>query len=116
STGLHDPNWELRSFEIGYWLRANAVGHGYMTETVRVLVDFAFGQLQARRIEINCDTHNERSRNVAERAGFILEGRLRNAMLTPQGEPGDWLVYSLIPEDWERMRAGPIGGCGPMTA
>ena len=25
-TGLHDPDWHLRAFEIGYWLRVTAVG------------------------------------------------------------------------------------------
>jgi RimJ/RimL family protein N-acetyltransferase len=109
ATGLHEPNWTLRSFEIGYWLRTSSVGQGFMTESVRVLVEFAFDHLQARRVEINCDVRNEPSRNVAERAGLVLEGRLRNAMLTPQGEPGDWLVFSLIPEDWERLRAGSHG-------
>jgi RimJ/RimL family protein N-acetyltransferase len=107
STGLHEPDWRLRSFEIGYWLRESAVGHGYMTESVLLLVDFAFAQLDARRVQIFCDTRNEPSRRVAERAGFVLEGRLRNARLGQDGEPVDWFVLSLIPEDRAGTPASP---------
>jgi RimJ/RimL family protein N-acetyltransferase len=103
-TGIH-ADWPLRSFAIGYWLRVSAIGHGYVAETVRLLVDFAFAQLQARRLEITCDPRNDRSRHVAERAGFIREGRLRNVMLGTDGEPRDSLVFSLLPEDWEQLRA-----------
>ena len=46
-TGLHDPDWELRAFEIGYWLRVSALGHGYATESTRLLADFALAPLQA---------------------------------------------------------------------
>src|SRR6266699_5876275 len=31
-SGLHPHNWETRYFEICYWLRASAAGHGYITE------------------------------------------------------------------------------------
>jgi RimJ/RimL family protein N-acetyltransferase len=101
-TGLHEPDWELRSFEIGYWLRATATGQGYATEAVSLLVDLAFAHLDARRIEIRCDTRNDASRRVAERAGFVLEGTLRNAALASDGRPADWLVFSRVPDDLDR--------------
>jgi RimJ/RimL family protein N-acetyltransferase len=101
-TGLHEPDWELRSFEIGYWLRATATGQGYATEAVSLLVDLAFAHLDARRVEIRCDTRNDASRRVAERAGFVLEGTLRNAALASDGRPADWLVFSLVPDDLDR--------------
>ncbi|MCC6945512.1 MAG: GNAT family N-acetyltransferase [Thermomicrobiales bacterium] len=99
ATGLHQPNWSLRSFEIGYWLRSSAVGQGYVTEAVSVLVRMAFNDLQARRVEIRCDPANERSRRVPERLGFVLEGRLRSAALTPDGIPRDTLVFSIVAGD-----------------
>jgi ribosomal-protein-serine acetyltransferase len=104
-TGLHEPDWELRRFEVGYWVRASATGHGFTTEAVALLRDFAFSQLGARRLELSCDVRNAPSRRVAERNGFILEGTLRNAFLDTAGQPADWLVFSLVPEDWERLRS-----------
>ena len=103
---LHDPDWDLRAFGIGYWLRASAVGQGYATEAVSLLVDLALGPLAARRVELRCDARNEPSRRVAERVGFVLEGRLRNAFLDPGGQPADELVFALTPDD---ARLRPIG-------
>src|SRR4051812_28582373 len=71
-TALHHPDWELRAFEIGYWLRVTAVGHGYATESTRLLADFALSGRRARRVAPRCDARNAASRRVAERAGFIL--------------------------------------------
>lgn len=98
-TGFHEPDWDGRMFEIGYWLRPSALGQGYVTEAVRLLVGLAFGQFDARRVELRCDASNERSRRVAERCGFVFEGRLRNCSRTPNGLPRDDLVFSLIPGD-----------------
>ena len=103
--GLHRFSWQVRAFEIGYWLRRSAEGHGYASETVRLLTRLAFEDLEARRVEISCDPRNERSRRVAERLGFVLEGRLRSIMLDTAGQPRDQLVFSLIPDDYARVKA-----------
>jgi RimJ/RimL family protein N-acetyltransferase len=105
-SGLHDPDWQLRAFEIGYWLRATAVGYGYATEATRLLVEFALSRLQARRVTLRCDAHNNASRRVAERAGFTLEGRLRNVRLASDGSISDELIYAVVPEDPELRKLG----------
>jgi RimJ/RimL family protein N-acetyltransferase len=102
--GLLEPDWELRAFEIGYWLRVTAVGQGYATESTKLLADFAMSHLRARRVLLHCDARNDASRRVAERAGFILEGRLRNASLAPDGTVSDDLVYAMVPGDAEQRK------------
>jgi ribosomal-protein-serine acetyltransferase len=97
--GLHVRSWEIGFFEIGYWLRASAEGHGYMREAVALLVRFAARDLLASRLEIRCDARNKRSAGVAESLGFTREGLLRNNLLTPTGEMRDTLVFGLIPGD-----------------
>jgi RimJ/RimL family protein N-acetyltransferase len=58
--------------EIGYWLAADATGHGLMTRVVSALVGTA-GRLDGvRRLEIKCDETNTRSAAVALRLGFVL--------------------------------------------
>lgn len=101
-TGLHEPDWELRSFEIGYWIRRSAEGSGYVSEAVRLLIELAFGCLQARRVQLTCDADNHASRRVAEHAGFVLEGTPRNAAVGREGEAMDWLMFSLVPADLDR--------------
>lgn len=78
SSGLHQINWAIPKFEIGYWLDQSMEGKGYMTEAVAAITSFAFQELGARRIEIRCDEENSKSRSVAERVGYELEGVLRN--------------------------------------
>lgn len=100
-TGLHPHNWEIGFFEIGYWIRLSAQGHGYIAEAVRRLTEYAFDILTANRIEIRCDELNVRSAAIPKRLGFVLEGRLRNDMTTSDGRLRTTLVFSLIPDDRE---------------
>jgi len=95
-TGLHRIDWALRKFEIGYWIRPEAAGQGLVTEAVRLLAVLAFGPLDARRVEIRCDPRNHRSRAVAERCGFELEGVLRNDSVGVDGRPRHTCVYARI--------------------
>jgi RimJ/RimL family protein N-acetyltransferase len=75
---LQDCDWEIPCFEIGYWLHTRYTGHGYMTEAIRELTEFAHSWLGARRLEIRCDTRNVKSKKVAERAGYALESTICN--------------------------------------
>jgi RimJ/RimL family protein N-acetyltransferase len=102
--GLHIRDWAIGYFEIGYWLRASAEGHGYLTEAARLLIPFAARGLRANRLEIRCDAPNVRSAAVAERLGFTREAELRNNLRAPDGSPRTTLVYGLIPADpaWPR--------------
>ena len=95
-TGLHRIDWAVRKFEVGYWIRPEAAGQGHVSEAVRLLTVLAFGPLDARRVEIRCDTRNTRSRAVAERCGFALEGVLRCDSLGVDGRPRDTGVYAQV--------------------
>lgn len=85
-TGLHRINWEVPKFEIGYWLDTKYSGQGFMTEAVEGLTHFAFTELQAKRLEIRCDSLNVKSRAIPERLGYELEGVLKNDDVGPGGE------------------------------
>lgn len=78
SSGLHNPNWEIPKFEIGYWIDTRFSGQGYMTEAVNGITEFAIHELKARRVEIRCDTLNVKSKAIPERLGYSLEGTLKN--------------------------------------
>lgn len=62
--------------EIGYWLSNDAVGNGYMTEAVQALEIHCFAA-GINRLIIRNDTQNMRSANVALRAGYHLDGVMR---------------------------------------
>lgn len=104
--GLHPRNWQVPSFEIGYWIAKQAEGRGYVTDAVKLLTRFAFERVRAQRVMIRCDTRNVRSKAVPERLGYTLEGTMRRDFVDGDGVPRDSLVYSLIPEEYERLSAG----------
>jgi RimJ/RimL family protein N-acetyltransferase len=108
-SGLHRIDWDLRSFEIGYWLRRSAEGRGYMTEAVQLLTRWAFDDLAASRVFIRMDVRNARSRAVAAGLGFVHEGTLRNSLPDAEGRPRDSHMYALIPEDYRGLAWGSEG-------
>ena len=97
SSGLHRIDWDVPKFEIGYWCRTRFSGQGYATEAVRGIAAFALDTLGAERAEIRCDPRNRPSARVAERAGFRLEGELRNDDRGTDGTLRNTLVFSAIP-------------------
>ncbi|HVG45536.1 MAG TPA: GNAT family N-acetyltransferase [Longimicrobium sp.] len=61
------------TMEIGFWLCQSAEGRGIATEATRILTNLALTRLGAARVEIRCDTRNERSAAVPRRLGYVLE-------------------------------------------
>ncbi|RCW49175.1 GNAT family N-acetyltransferase [Paenibacillus prosopidis] len=96
SSGLHNIDWGLRKFEIGYWIRTSRSGYGLMTEAVNGITRFAIDHLEANRIEIRCNARNLPSARLAERAGFTLEGILRNQTRDEAGTLGDKMIFSKV--------------------
>lgn len=96
-SGLHHANWTLRQFEVGYWGRSRDAGQGLVTEGVRALADHALSVLRATRVYLTTDARNEASCRLAERAGFALEGTLRNERLDLQGVLRHTRVYARVP-------------------
>jgi RimJ/RimL family protein N-acetyltransferase len=94
--GLHRIDWSVPRFEIGYWRRSGEQGQGWISEAVSTLSRFAFDHLGARRVEIRMSSDNMKSRAVAERCGFTLEGVLRQDSLDLHGQPRDTAVYARV--------------------
>jgi len=91
----------LMSGTIGYGLAPDAVGHGYMTESVRRLVEIAFDELNLHRVEINVMPRNAPSIAVAERSGFVREG-LSPRYLQINGRWEDHIRFARLAHERER--------------
>ena len=94
-TGFHHMNWTVPSLETGYWIRTSRSGEGLMTEAINAITQYAFKQLKVKRIAITCDVDNIRSKKIAERLNYSLEGVLRSHRRKPiSGELGDTLIFA----------------------
>jgi RimJ/RimL family protein N-acetyltransferase len=98
-TGFH-PRIGPDALEIGYWIDRALQGKGLVSEAVVALCSVAFEIMKARRLEIRCSTENVRSRAVAERLGFHLDGVLRDSGYGGSGELEDKMVWSLIAREY----------------
>ncbi len=88
--------------ELGYWLGDGFEGLGLMTAACRALTTRLFAS-GLHRLEIRAAPANRRSRAVAERLGFRLEGLLREAEPLPSGWV-DHCVYGMTAGEWTRLR------------
>lgn len=79
--------------ETGYWLRADATGHGYATEATAALTELAFTHLGARRVVVCHDPANAASDGVPRRLGFEHFGTVTDAEL-PGRQAADGSVRS----------------------
>jgi ribosomal-protein-alanine N-acetyltransferase len=87
-----------KSAQIGYWIGQPYAGQGLMTDAVKTLSRFAFGELTLHRIEAACIPENSRSIRVLEKAGFRREGLLRS-YLRINGVWQDHYLYARIADD-----------------
>lgn len=88
----------LQSCEIGYVLDQQQNGKGYMTEAIRLIVDFAFLELNLHRIVAEAMPSNIGSIRTLEKAGFKREGIARKLLLI-NGEWEDHVVLSILSGD-----------------
>ena len=95
-----DRRTDIRSGtgEIGYWVAEPFWGRGIGTAAARFVSDYAFRAFPIVRLQATVFAENPASARVLEKAGYTLEGRLRQAY-TKEGRTGDLLVYGLLRED-----------------
>jgi RimJ/RimL family protein N-acetyltransferase len=80
--------------EIGYWTAPDGRGRGLTTAAVGLAVAHALrpvdeGGLGLARVDWFAEVGNDRSRGVAERAGFVIEGVLHGYLATRDGGRAD---------------------------
>jgi RimJ/RimL family protein N-acetyltransferase len=99
-TGLHRRVGD-DAFEIGYWIRADAIGGGLATECVAALTRAAVEIARADRVEIHVDPPNERSRAVPRKLGYREEATLLRRLppKEPDGPRRDVVVYTILAEE-----------------
>ena len=85
-----------RTAELGYWLAEDYWGRGIMTQAVRRMCEEGF-ELWDDLVRVYAEpfAHNTASRRVLEKAGFTLEGVLRQSVFK-RNEVCDSCMYALL--------------------
>ncbi|WP_090132464.1 GNAT family N-acetyltransferase [Limnohabitans sp. Rim11] len=96
--------------EIGStWYRASVQRSPVNTECKRLLLAYAFEQLQCNAVEFRTHYFNQQSRRAIERLGAKLDGVLRNHQINHHpdaaGALRDTCVYSILNTEWPTVKA-----------
>ncbi len=84
---------------------SNERGRGYGSEALRLILRYAFDELNLHRLTAFTSDYNPGAVRFFERAGFAVEVRLRQA-LRRDGRRWDGLILGLLRPDWEAKRKG----------
>jgi RimJ/RimL family protein N-acetyltransferase len=103
TVGLDGIRWSNGDTFVGiavgereYW------GKGYGTDAMRVILRFAFAELNLHRVSLNVFEYNPRAVRSYEKVGFVVEGRQRQ-VLNREGRRWDVLYMGILREEWEQL-------------
>ena len=85
--------------ELGYWLSAKFHGKGIMRRAAAKMIEIGFEHYKLDKIMLRCAVKNERSCNVAQKLGFIHEGRQRSEIVV-NGTLMDVNVYAVLRDEY----------------
>ncbi|MFI8372426.1 GNAT family N-acetyltransferase [Streptomyces sp. NPDC085466] len=94
-----DPH-QQRAATVGFALRRESWGVGYGRETVGLLLDLAFGELDLHRVWAARAPLNTASARTLLAAGFTEEGRIRGHVYV-RGSWRDSVTYGILREEWD---------------
>lgn len=98
--GFHKIDHRVRSAEVGIFIGDKSCwNQGYGTEVMRLLLKIGFETLNLNRIFLQVDEANVGAIRAYEKAGFVLEGRLRQATYR-EGVYADILLMSVLRSEY----------------
>jgi RimJ/RimL family protein N-acetyltransferase len=77
-------------------------GKGYGTDAMKVILRYAFQELNLRRVSLDTFEYNPRAIRSYEKAGFIHEGCAR-AFLFREGKRWDMIFMGILREEWQAL-------------
>lgn len=102
-----DVRPDHRGLEIGNtWFGRAYQGTAVNPEAKYLMLRHAFETLGAVRVQLKTDDRNLQSQRAIERLGARYEGTLRKHMVTPTGFIRDTVMYSIVEDEWPRIRDG----------
>ncbi|MDE6846409.1 MAG: GNAT family N-acetyltransferase [Lachnospiraceae bacterium] len=92
---FRQENIHRQTAELGYYIAEEYWGRGIMTEAVKQISAYVFGNSDIIRIYAEPFAYNTASCKVLEKAGFQYEGTLRNNAVK-NGRVIDMKMYALL--------------------
>lgn len=107
STSFMDIRAPHKGLEIGMtWISHEYQGTKVNPEAKLLLLAHAFEVLGCERVQLKCDSRNMQSQAAILKLGAVFEGRLRRHGVLPDGYVRDTMMYSIIREEWPKVKEG----------
>lgn len=85
-------------FNQSYWSR------GFGTESIQILLKFAFETLNLNSVELEVFANNQRAQSCYEKSGFKQMGVRREAVFV-EGEYIDSILLDITVDEWKSMQS-----------
>jgi RimJ/RimL family protein N-acetyltransferase len=103
-TALGGFDWPAGNAWVGIGLGDREFwGKGYGTDAMRLVLHFAFMELNLNRVTLDVFEYNPRAIRSYENAGFKHEGRGR-AWLNREGRRWDMVYMGILRHEWEELQ------------
>ena len=103
--GLHQVRPADRSAQFGILIGDGEYqNQGYGTEATRLMVRYAFEEMNLTRVGLSVFADNRRGLQVYEKVGFVREGCIRQAYYRGR-RYHDEVFYGLLRSEWEQSQA-----------
>jgi RimJ/RimL family protein N-acetyltransferase len=89
--------------EWGFCMGSAFWGSGIFVEGARLILDFAFDVIGARRLEARAAVANGRGNGALRKIGAVQEGLLRRSFLR-NGQYHDQVLWGILADDWRLQR------------
>ncbi|MCW5873093.1 MAG: GNAT family N-acetyltransferase [Anaerolineales bacterium] len=102
--GFHNIDWVHRNAELGIMIGVkDKWNQGYGTEAIQLLQRVGFETLNLHRLYLRVYERNGAGIRAYEKAGFVHEGRQRQAQYD-EGNYSDVLLMSILRPEWDALQ------------
>lgn len=101
--GLDGVRWNHGDTFLGIGLdNREDWGKGYGSDALRIILRYAFNELNLFRVTLNVFEYNPRAIHAYEKAGFVHEGRMRRS-INREGRRWDVLYMGITRDEWAKL-------------
>lgn len=94
---IGEPSGRIELRRLALANTGTGAGRGFLDD----MITYAFRDLGAQKLWLDASSENPRAQRVYDRAGFTLEGRLRQHWYRPAlGRCVDLMLYGILRDEW----------------
>lgn len=97
-----DNDLKCANFRIAFF-HTNECGKGIGSWVINKTLEFAFEELKLHRLSLDVFSFNERAKNAYKKAGFKVEGILKDA-IKDKNEYADDILMAILEDDWKMIK------------